>query len=137
MSHAHIHVAKPAPPFKPVILVLFITGIVLLFACLYAGSIVYLSYEEAYETTTGSVLETRIVLDHVADTGRGGHIYYRVEARTRFEQSGQPQERWLVASKSSGNRELLGAALAENPKTCEVYWHPKHPENARCHLKEK
>jgi hypothetical protein len=53
---------------------------------------------------TGSIRETRIVVDHIVDSQYGGLIYYPVEARTRYEFEGRTQERWLTASEITTTR---------------------------------
>ena len=82
----------------------------------------------------GSILETRLVIDHTADSIHGGRIYYRIEARTRFAAQEQRQERWLLASDITSNRDRLDALLAKHPKECVVSWNPGYPENAQCQI---
>ncbi|MFZ0746447.1 MAG: hypothetical protein WAM85_18715 [Terracidiphilus sp.] len=92
------------------------------------------SAARTYFTADGTVQETRIVVDHIGDSQFGGQIYYRIEAHVNYEVEGQDQDRWLTASEITPERDLLTAKLQPLPKTCRVYWVPKHPENAKCRL---
>jgi hypothetical protein len=90
------------------------------------------SIDNRYLTAGGKVTETRIVIDHIQDSQYGGQIYYRIDAHVSYQIDGQVEDRWLTASETTTARELLSAKLATQPKTCQVYWFPNHPENARC-----
>jgi hypothetical protein len=98
------------------------------------GRLIVPPSHDHYATANGSILETRIVVDHIRDNQYGGLIYYRVEARTRYELEGHSQERWLTASEITTTREELVAMIAAHPKTCLVYWFPKNPENVKCRI---
>jgi len=100
------------------------------------GRVVQCPSNESYQTAEGSIQETRIVVAYTQDSQTGGHVSYRIEARVRYEQDGQQQERWLTASEVTAWREFLQAQLAKKPQHCLVYWSPKYPENARCRLEK-
>ncbi len=85
-------------------------------------------------TVSCTVLDTRVVVDHTGDSLRGGFVYYRLEARVRYEAQGQTQDRWLVASKATTVRELLDAMVSKQPRKGLVFWAPGHPEGAKCLL---
>lgn len=84
------------------------------------------------------MLDTRIVLDHIAESRTGSQMYYRLEARVSYKdeaQSSSPrQDRWLVASEVTQTHELLVMLQEKKPKACRVYWIPKHPETVKCQL---
>ena len=84
--------------------------------------------------SSGNVKESRIVVDHTSEGQFGGTIYYRMELRVSYALAGEQQDRWLTASEITPDRDGLAAKLASHPKTCQVYWVPGHPENARCRL---
>lgn len=84
--------------------------------------------------SSGSVKEARIVVDHTSEGQLGGTIYYRMELRVSYSVAGEQQDRWLTASEITPDRDGLAAKLVSHPKTCQVYWVPRHPENARCRL---
>ena len=86
-------------------------------------------------TAEGHILESRIVADHGLQSQDGGHVLYRIEVHVNYELRGMPQDRWLNASDVSTDREPLAAEISKGPKSCEVYWAPHHPENAKCLLK--
>ena len=96
--------------------------------------------EPTFDSTDGTVLETRVVLDHYLDSKYGVRIYYRLEAHVQYElpdASGtkgvsELQDRWLTASHPSVTPELLAAMPQKHPKSCRVYWIQKHPETAKC-----
>ena len=134
MSHSHIRVPRPAPQRDPWLEFVVAASIVVLVALLAFGGFVGRSFDETNVTATGSILETRIVVDHILDSQYGGRIFYRIEARTSYEFQGQSQDRWLTASEITTARELLQAKLASRPKYCVVYWVPGHSENAKCRL---
>jgi len=77
------------------------------------------------------VLETRIAVKGTSDSKYGGYILYQIEARVRYDYQGHSLERWMSASELS-SRDSLQAKLADQPKTCQVYWVRKHSENPRC-----
>jgi hypothetical protein len=87
-----------------------------------------------HSTAAGQVLETRIVVDHLGESQYGGVIYYRIEAHVRYELHSQQRDQWMTASEATTEREVLAVRLSSHPKTCLVYWFPKHPENAQCQL---
>jgi len=134
MSHTHVRAPKAEPPPPPKLLPLLIAGtLVGLFCVLYvAGRIRDSAYDTSHLTTQGKISETRIVVDHILDTSWGGKIFYRLEAHVAYQIDGQTQDRWLTASGVDASREFLSLKLANHPQTCQVYWSPGHPENARC-----
>jgi hypothetical protein len=134
MSHSHVRVLRLPPQRHPGLEFVVAASIVVLVASLAFGSFVGWQSDEDHASATGSILETRIVVDHIFDSQYGGGIYYRIEARTSYEFQGRSQDRWLTASEITTTRQLLQAKLASHPKYCVVYWVPGHPENAKCHL---
>jgi hypothetical protein len=134
MSHSHIRVPRPSPQSRPWGEVVLAVSVFVAIALLAFGSFVGWQSNEDHTSATGSILETRIVLDHIVDSQYGGGIYYRIEARTSYEFQGQSQDRWLTASEITTARELLQVKLASHPKYCVVYWVPGHAENAKCRL---
>jgi hypothetical protein len=83
----------------------------------------------------GRILETRIVEEHVQDSPYGDRTLYRIEVHVTYELRGEAQDRWLTASEVTMDRDPLAARLASHPGSCEVYWAPHHPENAKCLLR--
>ena len=134
MSHSHVRVSHPPPQRRPWIEFALAVSLVALMMLLTFGNFLKWPFDGDYARATGSILETRIVVDHILDSQYGGRIFYRVEVRTSYEFQGEPQERWLTASEITTARELLEAKLAVHPKYCVVYWVPGHPENAKCRL---
>jgi hypothetical protein len=137
MSHSHIRavVPKTGEP-TPLWLKLFAGACA---ALVVAISILFATQPElgpsrGYRTAEGKILETRIVIDHADNSTYAGRIFYRADARVLFEQSGKPQDRWLVALQPTVDRGLLAVRLSANPQTCQVYWAPNFPENPRCRL---
>ena len=135
MSHSHIRVAKPVPqrnlPLEVSVgVVAFL--VILLFAVSRFGDGFF---PTDYVTADGAVSETRIVVDHMLDSNYGGRIFYRIEAHVNFELGGQPQDRWVTVSEVTTGRLELASKVAAQPKSCQVYWAPGHPENAKCRLK--
>jgi hypothetical protein len=134
MSHSHVRVPRLPPQRHPGLEFVVAASIVVLVASLAFGNFVWRPSDEDHVSATGSILETRIVVDHIFDSQYGGRIFYRIEARTSYEFQGQSQDRWLTASEITTARELLQAKLASRPKYCVVYWVPGHSENAKCRL---
>lgn len=134
MSHSHIRIPKPLPRRNS----WTEAALLALFAILAALSVVCKTHDWSadmqYSTAEGSILETRIVVDHTSESSHGGQIFYRTEARTRFAVNGQEQMRWLTVSEATATPELLAAKLSSSPARCEVYWAPGHPEIAKCRL---
>lgn len=134
MSHTHIRVAKPKPvsgryEWLPAVLL----GLAL--AALAAWMVTWRLdgfIDQSYFVAEGQVLGTRIVVDHIWDGAHGGFIYYRIEAHVNYKLQNQMQDRWLLASDVTTERERLAAKLATQPKRCLVYWKPDFPENPRC-----
>jgi hypothetical protein len=134
MSHSHVRVSRPPSQRRPWTEIVLAVSLVALMMLLTFRNFLKWPSDEDYVRATGSILETRIVVDHISDSEYGGRIFYRVEARTSYEFQGEPQERWLTASEITTERELLEAKLAIHPKYCSVYWVLGHPENAKCRL---
>jgi hypothetical protein len=88
----------------------------------------------SHSSAIGIVKESRIVVDHTSEGQFGATIYYRMELRVSYAAAGEPQDRWLTASEVTPDRDGLALKLASSPKTCQVYWDSRHPENARCRL---
>ncbi len=94
----------------------------------------------SYESTLGTILETRIVMDHAVDHYSGGSISYRMEAHVRYSippngasaASVKSEERWLVVNEITTSIALLNIVQRQQPKTCLVYWISGHPETAKC-----
>lgn len=134
MSRRPVRLSKPMQRRRPGLKIV-LGALTILFMALFAFSRLERTAGRSYFTAAGTVEETRIVVDHVWDSRYGGQIYYRIEAHVNYEVEGQAQDRWLTASEITPQRELLLTRLEPPPKTCQVYWAPKHPENARCRLK--
>lgn len=134
MSHSHIRVPKPVQRFRPWSAILMGAVAVVLVALFGLGRVIEWPSKTDHSTTTGQVLETRIVVDHLRYNSYGGLIYYRIDAHVSYQIQGQQQDRWMTASETTTEREVLAVKLSSHPKTCLVYWFPKHPENAQCRL---
>jgi hypothetical protein len=137
MSHSHAKVtgAFPSAPRRLWLEVIF--GLAFFGLAAVATLFITTDRESNHDffTSTGTILESRIVVDSMRESGFGGAILYRIEAHVTYDLDGRQQDRWLPASEVTTARPLLAARLASNPKTCMVYWRPNHPENARCQLK--
>jgi len=135
MSHSHIRVPKLPPRRRPW-LEFVIGGVLIVFLALVAlGKSLDWTSRRNYATATGTIIETRIVIDHYLDSQYGGQIFYRKETHVTYELQGREQNRWLTASDTTTPRELLASKLASHPSSCLVYWVANHPENAKCQLK--
>jgi hypothetical protein len=86
-------------------------------------------------TASGQVMGTRIAVYSSGESSRGGYTLYRIEADVKYDLSGQAREVWMPASEVSDNRDELAVRLVRDPKACEVYWAPHHPENPKCLFK--
>ena len=134
MSHSRIRIPKPPARRRPWLE--FVAGAVM---TVFIALFIFVRLADwrsptHYSTAAGTILETRIAIAGARDSRYGGQIFYRIEARTRFYLEGQTQDRWLTASELTESRQLLVAKLAAQPRSCMVYWTPKHPENAKCRL---
>ena len=139
MSQSHIRVPKAAPRRRKgleiTVGIVFVLIPVFYFLARAGG---WLTPD--FDSTTGQVLETRIVVDHASESQSGGHIFYRLEAHVKYAirredqtlQSLQFEDRWLIASEVTATRELLTMVQSKQSRTCEVYWRPGHSEAARC-----
>jgi hypothetical protein len=134
MSHSRIRVPKPVQRTSPWLTIVGTTTIVVLVGVLAFGKLFYWPSSSSYQTAPGTVLETRMVVDHLRDSPYGGQIYYRIEAHVRYSIEGRQKEQWMTASETTAGREMLAAKLAPQPKNCRVYWFPNHSENAKCQL---
>ena len=134
MSHAHVRARKPEPTPPPKLWPFLTIGTLVGLLCvLYiAGKIRDSAFDSSHLTTQGRISETRIVVDHMLDTSMGGKIFYRIDAHVAYQIDGQTQDRWLTASGIDASHEFLALKLISHPQTCQVYWSPGHPENARC-----
>lgn len=116
------------------VLQLVLGALIVAFIALFALSRLERTAGRSYSSAIGNVKEARIVVDHTSEGQYGGTIYYRMELRVTYVVGGEEQDRWLTDSEVSSDRDWLAAKLASQPKTCQVYWVPRHPENARCRL---
>lgn len=133
MSHSHIRVRVPPPKRNPWLEATVGIAFFIAVAVVYiAIRMLHPFYDTDHLTAEGKVYETRIVMDHIRDSQYGGLIFYRTEALVSYEVEGQTQSRWLIASEITTERAMLASKLAGSPTTCQVYWLPGHPENARC-----
>jgi hypothetical protein len=133
MSHTHIRAPKPEPAkVRPLHLALICAPIMLLCACLpilwnHFGASVP---QNNYATADGTIVETRVAIDRIADSAVGGGIAYRLDAHVKFSAGREDQDRWpRVEIGTSSRAELMAKA-----KTCLVYWTPGHLENAKCKM---
>jgi hypothetical protein len=141
MSQSHVRVAKPQPRRRKW-LEIAVGVTFLLIPAFYVLARTEGWFVPDFDSTTGQVLETRIVVDHTLDSQTGGHIYYRLEAHVKYtvpdeatpRRPDQSQDRWLTASEVTSTRELLTMLQAKQSKTCQVYWIPNHLEADRCRL---
>jgi hypothetical protein len=138
MTHTHArlprHKPEPQPTYQQkAVLTVFILLVVL--AVLYILNQLWnVSQRTAYSYTHGKVIESRIVIAGTLESTHGGAIYYQIESHVNFDLNGQRQDRWLPASDKTTAREMLTAQLAQQPKTCRVYWPPEHPQDLKCQL---
>lgn len=135
MSHTHIRVPK-RPPHRRVWLEVTAGVALLLVPVMYWLARTHGWFVPAMDSTTGEVLETRIVLDNVRESQYGSQIYYRLEARVSYKDEGSNlrQDRWLTASEVTTTREWLIVLREKKSKVCRVYWIQNHPETAKCLL---
>ena len=111
------------------------TAIVLLAALFLVGRLRSGFGVGSHLNATGRILDTRIVEERVQDSQNAERTLYRIEVHVTYQTRGQAQDRWLAASEVTTDRDLLAARLASHPGSCEVYWAPHHPENAKCLLR--
>jgi hypothetical protein len=137
LSHSHIRVQQ-APTRRNLWLeaAAGCAFLVLVTALYIASNVLHPLHDLDHLTAEGKVSDTRIVVDHIWDTRYGGRIYYRIEYRIEalvsYEIDGRSYSRWLTGSETTTERALLASKLASSPKSCQVYWLPDRPENARC-----
>ncbi len=136
MSQSHVRIPKAPPSWKPQWP--FWVGTPLI-----VGLIGFLSFWGAFRnsgpsgthsTAQGRISETRVVVDHIFDGSRGGRIFYRLEAHVSFLAEGTSQDRWLVVPQDITDRDWLMVKEATNPKSCQVYWTPGYPDDAKCKI---
>lgn len=79
-------VTRQAKPPQPIVRWLIALGVatVLIVAAVYLAANWIHSLSSTYETTAGTILEIRKVVDHTRDTLYGGKIIYRAEAHVRY-----------------------------------------------------
>ena len=137
MSHAHIRASKAPPqPIKPQYLFWICATLFLLSVCtvFFWSNFNASQFWDRHATADGMIVETRVVIDRVADYRYGGAILYRLDAHVKFKADGQDQDRWLRVQTGTTSRLELMTKAATDPKTCLVYWTPGHLENARCKM---
>ena len=136
MSHTHIRVPKSPPPLKPQwpFWVVIPSFLALLSVLWFWNNLRASEFDERHSFTQGNISETRVVLDRIFDGSHGGIVSWRLEAHVSFTAEGQPQDRWLTVPAYTSDHDLLMAKAAKNPKNCDVYWFPGHPENAKCRI---
>jgi hypothetical protein len=98
-----------------------------------AGRLIEFPERHDWESTEGSVIETRIVVDHVSGTLYGGHVVYRLDARVSYSYKEEKLDRWLPVAEDA-MRGVLKLREANHYRYCEVYWPPSQPELAKCRL---
>jgi hypothetical protein len=131
-----IHVRAPkARPKRLQWKEIAVGGILLAFIAVFTLTRLYRTTAGAYFTSNEIVEEIRIIEIPMPEAENGGLKIYRIEARVSYSLNGTREDRWLPASEPTTTRDLLEARLKTPPKTCVVYWPPKHPEKARCRLK--
>src|SRR5258708_36679891 len=131
MSRPHARVQSPQVQRRPWLEVVVGTVSFLLLIAIAVSRFPRDTYDTRHVTAKGDLFETRIAVKGTSNSMFGGKIPYQIQARVRYDYQGQSQERWMTASELS-SRESLQARLADLPKTCEVYWVPKHPHNPKC-----
>ncbi len=94
------------------------------------------TFDAGHQTARGAILEARIVQSGALESSQGEVHQYQIEARVRYLDHGQVQERWLPVNLIS-SREVLESRLAQGPKECEVYWTLGRPEQAKCRFYEQ
>jgi hypothetical protein len=87
-----------------------------------------------HEYAAGTVLESRIVLDHGRETNTGSIGYYRIEIRVRYQRYGQIREVWMPSSEITSDKGLLTLRLANSHGNCEVHWSSFRPDSPECTL---
>jgi len=88
-------------------------------------------FDRSHLTARGTILDARIVQTGAREGWPTGRIMYRIEALVRYSADGGTLERWLPVVYNYP-REYMVARLARRPEACEVFWAPRHPENAKC-----
>lgn len=137
VSHTHVHAPKP-PAKRSWKVDLSVATVLIGFAALLAlGRLVECPSNSPHKTASGTIVETRIVIDHVQESYFGSILLYRAEALVKYQREGRPEEHWITASDITSDRTMLAIKLAAHPQTCLVSWSPGHPENARCFIQEK
>ena len=139
MSQTHIRVSRPPSRRRFWVAIAIAFGVPLI-PVVYMVARAESWFAPAYNSADGTVLETRTVVDHYDNGEFGGSIYYRLEAHVQYsvpDASGiyglsELQDRWLNASDPTTTPELLTVTPQKHPKSCRVYWIPKHPETAKC-----
>jgi len=143
VSHSHIRATPEPPPPLPQVafgvfsrLAIFTCVVLAVAACLflwynYRNS----TFFDRHQTVDGSVSDVRIAVDYPFDSGYGGRVVYKAEARVLFMAEGKPQNRWLPVAEPSTSTAWLRFQIPNPITKCIVYWVPGHLDNARCKLK--
>lgn len=136
MSRHPLHASKQKQPPQKIIwwhIALPVFLLLLLFFAAVGAVNCFNSYAAPYATTPGKIVDIRKVPEGLINTGYGGRVFYRHEARVQFSLDGKPQDRWLRLT-SNASPHMLDVKLAASPQQCTVYWRSDRPENARCDL---
>ena len=136
MSQTHIRVPKEEPPVGRAWLVVAVVGIALTLVAILCVVVMRPHFlDDSDETAAGTILATRIDKVGLVDGGKGGgYILYRIEAHVSYSVHGAVRDRWIPASNSTSDRNILQMELLREQKTCLVAWAPHYEENARCYL---
>ena len=89
-------------------------------------------FDTNHETAVGKITESRVAVVGSRDSLYGGHILHQIEVHVRYLYRSQIQDRWMAGSELNSARQMLEARIRRHAGTCEVYWLPNHPENAKC-----
>ena len=80
-----------------------------------------------WSSTSGTVLGTRIVVDHAVQTQAGGHLTWKAEYSVAYSASSRGYVIWADSGIRSESEDGVRLALPRSLPSCEVRYNPETP----------
>jgi hypothetical protein len=76
----------------------------------------------------GTIQDTRIVVDHAAETNWGGQLTWKAEYRVAYSVAGREFTVWADSGIRRQSEADVRLALPQSRRSCRVHYNPQKPE---------
>jgi len=102
-------------------------AIALVFVAAFLALLLRSPRQVEWSQVQGTVQDTRIVVDRVAQTKWGGQLKWKAEYKVGYSSAGREYVVWADSGLRAEDEDGVRLLLPKSPPSCRVHYNPHHP----------